>query len=198
MESLAILWEKDPVFAAVLEELIDYLASTYDDKYEDNHTLNYAREVYLRHPILGKGANIFTASKYIQRYATEGYPKSNNPQDLKKAIHFLLFELDRISDIDPAIFQYPVTPDEVEKPIFWKSDNIIKKYKIRFDRHHIHSGNFFLCHERNETPDKWEIGDSFYRKNDPKREDPIRILNISGKINFDPRYMNITKKDFDA
>ena len=44
----------------------------------------------------GKAFNCGNAAKYLSRYMTEGFPKSNNPDDIKKAIHYLLFELKRL------------------------------------------------------------------------------------------------------
>jgi hypothetical protein len=75
-----------------VNKFITYLESTYGDKYEGD-TNNYAKQKLLSKE--GKSANIFTALKYIKRYDTVGYKKSENIQDLYKAMHYLLFELQR-------------------------------------------------------------------------------------------------------
>lgn len=89
---LNIIGDKDPEFLAEITKLLDYLASTYSDKYEGESS-NYAKDKLLSKE--GKAANIFTALKYIKRYDTVGYSKSENPQDLLKSIHYLLFENQR-------------------------------------------------------------------------------------------------------
>lgn len=88
------LWNikvRDIEFFNEIEKLIHYLSSTYSDKYEN--TDNYSKRKLLSKE--GKAANIFTALKYIQRYDTVGYSKSENPQDLLKSCHYLLFENQR-------------------------------------------------------------------------------------------------------
>lgn len=89
------LWNiksKDIEFFNELAKLIGYLSSTYADKYEGESS-NYAKDKLLSKE--GKAANIFTALKYIKRYDTVGYSKSENPQDILKSIHYLLFENQR-------------------------------------------------------------------------------------------------------
>jgi hypothetical protein len=87
------LWnieQKDNEFYQELKKLILYLDSTYTDKYEGEDGKNYSKNKLLSKE--GKAANIFTALKYIQRYDTVGYSKSENPVDLLKSMHYLLFE----------------------------------------------------------------------------------------------------------
>lgn len=91
-ESLNKIEKYDPEFYQVLFGLIKYLESTTQDKY--SKSLIDTRS-FLYHEDIGFGANILNASKYIGRYATKGFSKSYNPEDLKKAIHYLLFELTR-------------------------------------------------------------------------------------------------------
>lgn len=90
--SISKIWEKDPEFANVLADLINYLKSTYSDKYEFSPMGNPSMEIS-KDPKLGKGANMFNAIKYLQRYCTEGFDKSNNPKDLIKSIHYIIFQL---------------------------------------------------------------------------------------------------------
>lgn len=92
--TLEALYEKDGEIYNALAYLIDYVISTYSDKYESAEMPNLSKTI-LTSTELGKGANIFTAFKYIQRYATTGFEKSGNPIDLLKSIHYVLFELQR-------------------------------------------------------------------------------------------------------
>jgi hypothetical protein len=87
-DGLVKLAEKDYTFFREVEKLVDYLAGTYDDKYE-------ASEPNAFHPreLLTKDVCMFNASKYLKRYSTEGFEKSNNPNDVLKAIHYLLMNL---------------------------------------------------------------------------------------------------------
>jgi hypothetical protein len=86
--------ENDPGLAMALFSMIDYVASTYNDKYEKGETPNIARQLLLTNH--GRSAMGFTVVKYIQRYITDGFAKSNNRMDLYKAIHYILFELQRL------------------------------------------------------------------------------------------------------
>jgi hypothetical protein len=83
---------KDPTMAIVLQEYMIYLASTYDEKYAKSpiptNGVIYSKDH-------GTGFNIGNASKYLSRYMTKGFDKSENPRDLDKAIHYCMFELAR-------------------------------------------------------------------------------------------------------
>jgi hypothetical protein len=81
--------------ADVTADLIEYLKTTYSDKYTDTSS-PLDTKAFTYHPQHGTAVNMFCASKYMQRYMTNGYSKSNNPVDLFKAIHYLLFELARL------------------------------------------------------------------------------------------------------
>jgi len=84
---------EDPDLGLVLANLIEYLGTTYTDKYADgSNEIDTKAFLYGKN---GKSINIFQAAKYMGRYNTEGYEKSENPVDLMKAIHYLLFELVR-------------------------------------------------------------------------------------------------------
>jgi hypothetical protein len=87
-DNLVKLADKDYTFFMQVEKLVNYLASTYDDKYE-------ASEPNAFHPreLLTKEVCMFNASKYLKRYSTEGFEKSDNPNDVLKAIHYLLMNL---------------------------------------------------------------------------------------------------------
>jgi hypothetical protein len=91
-EALDKIKEADPDFYSSLEEVIIYLSNTYDDKYQ-NSEIRTDKIIYSSH--LGKGFNMGNAAKYISRYVTAGFQKSEMPADLMKAIHYCLFELTR-------------------------------------------------------------------------------------------------------
>lgn len=85
--------EKDEHMKQTVTELIAYLESTYEDKYASSPIKN---EDVIYSPTLGKGNNIGQVIGYLARYASEGFEKSNKPNDLLKAIHYCLFELCRL------------------------------------------------------------------------------------------------------
>lgn len=86
--------EKDKEMFKALVHLLLYVGSCYGDKYEKGGMHNFSKEV-TQHPDLGKGANLFTTLKYLQRYISTGFAKSGNPEDLMKSMHYILFELMR-------------------------------------------------------------------------------------------------------
>lgn len=81
----------------ILKELQEYLDNTCQDKYSKSDIDNTGT---ILSDNLGKGFNIGNATKYISRYATVGFEKSEQRTDLLKAIHYLIFELIRIKGID--------------------------------------------------------------------------------------------------
>lgn len=86
---------QDVFMADGLALLLQHVASTYSDKYEeampmvDNTWLKYGPGK------LPAGHNIGQAVNYLKRYLSEGFEKSYNVDDLKKAAHMILFELAR-------------------------------------------------------------------------------------------------------
>jgi len=76
----------------VLDDVIEYVGTTFDDKYADS-MINTMDMLNSKH---GKYISVFNAVKYLARYSTDGYEKSENPQDLMKAIHYLLIEMNRV------------------------------------------------------------------------------------------------------
>jgi hypothetical protein len=76
-------------------DVLEYLASTYGDKYESKEMPNIGKIIVTESATLGKGANVFNMIKYAQRYGTTGFDKSENPKDLMKVIHYSMFELQR-------------------------------------------------------------------------------------------------------
>jgi hypothetical protein len=88
------LSEFDEKIYDVIEELEAYHEATSQDKYASADVQLYPSDLFLS-DAHGKSINIFNAVKYLSRYLTEGYEKSNNRQDVMKAVHYLLFELVR-------------------------------------------------------------------------------------------------------
>lgn len=82
----------DPEFAGVLREMTTYLRATYKQHYEDDIPLVDISNM-IRGSVYGEGFNLGNALKYIKRYMSEGHQKSRNKDDLKKAIHYLLYQL---------------------------------------------------------------------------------------------------------
>jgi hypothetical protein len=91
--------EKDPDMFRALDELMNHLYSTYSDKYQAVKVPWLDTKVLLTNHPEAKLANIHSASKYIQRYSTVGFVKSEQKIDLHKAIHYLLFECVRKSNV---------------------------------------------------------------------------------------------------
>jgi hypothetical protein len=92
-KSISTIVDRDTQLAMVMSELLGYVASTYKDKYEDSGKPNMARDF-----LVGSDSSdvaIFNALKYVQRYSTKGFAKSGKIVDIHKAIHYLLFELQR-------------------------------------------------------------------------------------------------------
>ena len=83
---------KQDKVADAIEEMMNYHASTCGDKYGKSELDTMKLIMSDNH---GKSINIFNAYKYLARYMTSGYEKSDNRKDVIKAIHYLLFELAR-------------------------------------------------------------------------------------------------------
>ncbi len=95
MGASKISYADDDMFN-ILAKLLVYVSSTYEDKYErdDNpHGLDILKQIGMTEEY-GKGALMFCALKYLQRYLSIGN-KTNDVRDLYKAIHYILFELQR-------------------------------------------------------------------------------------------------------
>lgn len=75
-----------------INQLRGYIEQTNSDKYSES--LLDQLEI-LMHPAYGQGAFAYNAVKYLNRYLSRGYQKSNNREDLLKLMHIILFELER-------------------------------------------------------------------------------------------------------
>ncbi len=93
VKAMNVIIDRDKHMAIVLQNLLIYLAKTYDDKYQASpiDTMGMLMSES------GKDYSICNSVKYLSRYLTKGFEKSENPQDLQKAIHYCLFELKRKS-----------------------------------------------------------------------------------------------------
>jgi hypothetical protein len=92
-DNLNTIMAKDKELFDTIVDLVAYLTTTYSDKYESTQRANIARD-FLLGSTSGDTA-CFNSIKYLQRYCTVGFEKSNNKKDLMKAIHYVLFELQR-------------------------------------------------------------------------------------------------------
>lgn len=92
--SLNTISDKEPeAFFAILD-VIEYIASTYSDKYNSPSMPNLTKSLLVSSDV-GAPMNAHAIMKYAQRYITTGYEKSYNVKDMFKAIHYALFEVQR-------------------------------------------------------------------------------------------------------
>lgn len=91
--NLNLIYKKDSGLMEVLTDLTAYLATTFGDKYEATKRPNFSKAFL--HNSNSPDVAIFNTMKYLQRYTTVGFDKSANIKDVYKAIHYLLFELER-------------------------------------------------------------------------------------------------------
>jgi len=86
--------KKDKEVYDVLMNIVLYIGGTYMDKYSEPNEIDTKKFLYGKN---GKAINVFQAAKYLGRYNTSGYNKNENPKDLMKVIHYMVFELVRKS-----------------------------------------------------------------------------------------------------
>jgi hypothetical protein len=105
IEYLRQIGEAEPEMLVALTDVLKHVSNTYSDKYEGaKNILDTKKQLY--HPKRGQIINIYQISRYLQRFMSEGYQKSGNTNDIKKIIHYALFELirtqllDAVKDID--------------------------------------------------------------------------------------------------
>jgi hypothetical protein len=97
-EAVALIRKKEPEMAQAIEEMVIHVGGTYGDKYA-NSPIETKGLIYWADD-KAKGYNIGQAARYIQRYLTDGFKKSDNPTDIKKCLHYILFELTRLIKLD--------------------------------------------------------------------------------------------------
>lgn len=94
VEAIKLIRVKEPEMAKAIEDTAIHIGQTYSDKYA-NSPIETKGLIYW-HDDKAKGYNMGQAARYIQRYLTDGFRKSDNPTDLKKGLHYMLFELTRL------------------------------------------------------------------------------------------------------
>jgi len=95
IKQLELIREKEPEAFEALCGVVKHVANTYGEKYQAQDVLWVDTKKLLTTSKDGKFANLHSAGKYVQRYSTKGFDKSENVVDLRKAIHYLLFEIQR-------------------------------------------------------------------------------------------------------
>jgi hypothetical protein len=91
---MATIQLQEPAAFEVLAEIISHIHGTYSDKYQSDVT-DWLDTKALLLSKNGKYASIHSASKYIQRYSTTGFEKSGQLVDIYKAVHYLVFLIQR-------------------------------------------------------------------------------------------------------
>ncbi len=102
-DDLGELCEFDPALFLTFAKVAKYINSTFDDKYEASAFPEIDLTGLMRNSKGGRFFNCGNAAKYLKRYMTDGYAKSNNPDDVYKALHYLLLELDRRINEEPEL-----------------------------------------------------------------------------------------------
>jgi hypothetical protein len=75
----------------VLFELHNYIDSTNNDKYESESYIDTQKMM-----LEGTGEyQLMNVAKYLRRYNSKGYEKSQNINDLFKALHYIMIEIAR-------------------------------------------------------------------------------------------------------
>lgn len=85
---------KEPLALEVINDIIKHVHATYGDKYQSDVTEWLDTKALLLSKD-GKYACIHNAAKYLQRFSSTGFEKSGNIEDIRKAIHYLIFLLQR-------------------------------------------------------------------------------------------------------
>jgi hypothetical protein len=93
-ELLANIESHEPETARALYMVIKHINGTYEDKYAKGQNIIDTKKL-LYDKDRGDFLNIYQVCRYLQRYVTNGSPKSHLIKDIEKAIHYLVFELVR-------------------------------------------------------------------------------------------------------
>ncbi len=93
VKSMNTMMARDPYLAMGTQDVLIHIGKCLGDKYYST-PIDTTKFIYDKHN--GKGFNIGNSIKYLSRYMTEGYEKSNKKEDLYKAIHYCLFEIARL------------------------------------------------------------------------------------------------------
>lgn len=95
MHELEIIRQVDTLMYDALARLLKHIADSYSDKYSESQPMVDNTWLKYGEGKIPAGHNVGQAVNYLKRYLSEGFDKSYNPDDLKKAAHFVLFELAR-------------------------------------------------------------------------------------------------------
>lgn len=98
IENLEFINHHEPEMFNALSDAIRHISGTYQDKYESAKKLLDTKQ-QLYHPTRGKSINIYQMCRYLQRFMSDGHEKSGNKNDLKKIIHYALFDIVRMNRI---------------------------------------------------------------------------------------------------
>lgn len=94
VENLNELGEKYPDEVIAIKEITQHLLNARRGYYNDDNKPIETRKMLID---VSDSKNFNIASyqvlKYLQRYITSGFDKSKNKLDLKKAAHYLIYEL---------------------------------------------------------------------------------------------------------
>lgn len=81
----------DMPLTAAITDVTTHIIQTMGDKYEVSQEADLSG--LMRGSPHSPGFNVGNALKYCKRYLSSGFAKSNNVEDLHKAIHYLLMEV---------------------------------------------------------------------------------------------------------
>jgi hypothetical protein len=96
--------DMDSTMVEPLHKLLSHVSDTMDDKYSEPFGAIDLAWLRLGGNDISAGFNVGSAAAYLKRYLSHGFDKSRNPEDLVKAIHFLLFEISgRQMDVNGTI-----------------------------------------------------------------------------------------------
>lgn len=101
IEAIGKIAEAEPEFLVAVAETLDFISKTYSDKYEGSKAL-LDTKAQLYHPVRGAAINPYQMSRYLQRFMSEGFAKSENKNDVIKIIHYGLFDMVRMNRMGNA------------------------------------------------------------------------------------------------
>lgn len=107
-DMLTDIANKEEDVAIALKMVVKHIHGTYSDKYAKGKDVIDTKKM-LYDEDRGDFLNVYQVSRYLQRYITNGTPKSHLVKDIEKAIHYLIFEIVRrikkgeVSEEEPRI-----------------------------------------------------------------------------------------------
>lgn len=121
LANMRFIQEREPEMAIAIESVINHIAGTYKDKYNDlekggANFLDTKAQLYSEEG--GDYINVYQVCRYLQRYITKGFSKSHKPIDLFKACHYALFEITRRVRMEMGIKSNGKVVPERPDPVF--------------------------------------------------------------------------------